>query len=72
MTEFNRNEIVTVRETIRMKARKGRSEIILAVPGDRLKVIHETIGHAVPYLVRNSNPEHPPMFRVSATELCHL
>lgn len=72
MSMFSRNNTVTVKVPLRVKALKGRTEITLAEPGDRLTVIHETMGHDVPYLVRNTNPERPPMFRVSATELCHL
>lgn len=66
---LQRNQNVTLKETVAIKALKGRSFIKLGDKGDQFRVVapHETLtGY---YYMRGSNENCPPMAVLHFTEV---
>lgn len=66
---FNKKQPVTLIQTIVVKARRGRSQIVLGNEGDTMRIAGECAERAGFYYVRNENPECPPMILAHWTEL---
>jgi len=66
---LEKNQVVTLRERLAVKALKGRSHIVLGEKGDSFRVIkpHETL--AGYYYMRGSNDNCPPMSVIHFTEV---
>ncbi|MNC06937.1 hypothetical protein D3C87_1127190 [compost metagenome] len=66
---FNKKQSVTMKQTLTVKARRGRSQIVLGYQGDKMRIAGECTDRAGYYFVRNENPECPPMILAHWTEL---
>jgi hypothetical protein len=66
---FNKRQSVTMKQTLIVPARKGRSNIALGYEGDKMRIIGACEERAGFYYVRNFNTECPPMILAHASEL---